>query len=81
MKKYANITVVDRYITKGSGPQVRNVMKLTMQPSQLRFITELDKEVWRARRHPGKRNVIELYIDPAVMDSRRQLMCDLLFQL
>lgn len=81
MKKIANITVVDAYVMKGGGPQVRNVMKLRMNPNQLRFIGELEASQWRARRHPNNRSVIELYIDPAVMDSRRQLMCDLLFQL
>jgi hypothetical protein len=81
MKKIANISVVGLYVMEGSGPQVRNVMKLSMNQNQLRFVDELEAETWRARRHPNNRNIIELYVEPDVMDSRRQLMCDILFQL
>lgn len=80
MKKVASITAI-AHTRKGGGPHVRQVMKLSMNPNQLRFINGLEETAWRVRRHPNINSLIELYIDPAVMDSRRQLIFDLLFQM
>lgn len=47
---------------------------------QRNLISEFDIEKWRVRRHPKKRDTIEIYIDPDVLDSRKRFMFELLFQ-
>lgn len=77
MKKIANIPAIGYVVMGGCDRAAR----LSMNESQGRFIDDLEPGQWRARRHPTKKTLIELYVDHDVMDSRRQLLCDILFQL
>jgi hypothetical protein len=77
MKKVANIPAIG-YVVMGA---CNYAARCSMNEHQGHFIDELEPDQWRARRHPSKKTLIELYIDPSVMDSRRRLLCDILFQL
>jgi len=79
MKKMANIPAVAGVLVIVG--RCDYAARLSMNDNQRRFIDGLEPEQWRSRRHPTNKTLIELYIDPAVMDGRRKLLCDILFQL
>ncbi len=78
MKKIANLNGV--HITKWSVNKT-TIMNQFMTPMQRQFVMELDDESWRIRRHPKNGHIIEVFVDPAVIDARRKFLCDVIFQL
>jgi len=78
MRKVASIYVKDglhKFMVSQVGIKTKH-----MTDAQRSFINEFDVSNWRVRRHPKNGHVVELYIDPAVMDSRQKFMCEILFQ-
>ncbi len=78
MIKIANITSPDRLYGFSSS---KSTAMIYMTAPQRNIIRELDVDSWRVRRHPKNKNVIELYVDPAALDSRKRFICDIVFQL
>ena len=76
MIKLGNIST-NLYLSKGNLRDIyKDRLRDVMTPAQRLVLTDME---WRARKHPTKSGLVEIFVDPEVLSKNKLLLAQMVF--